>query len=107
MDLFNKFIDLLYLERGVLQHLENPLGYVTGLCNEAKSSTIDILNDNTSKGDNRFHRYEYWGIGSYFFMHYVGDCTILEGFCHRNSKDNTKPFIRSAPHVKGKVSEAN
>ena len=36
---------------------------------------------NTGKGDNRFHRYEYWGIGSYFFMHYVGDCTISEGFC--------------------------
>ena len=78
-----------------------------GVVMKKKSSTIDIPNDNTGKGDNRFHRYEYWGIGSYFFMHYVGDCTISEGFCHRNSKDNTKPFIRSAPHVKGKVSEAN
>ena len=58
----------------------------------------------TGKGDDRFRRYEYWGIESYFMMHYVGNCTIFEGFCHRNSKDNTKPYIRSAPHVKDKVS---
>lgn len=70
-----------------------------------KSSAIDIPDGNAHKGDERFRIYEYWGIGSHFLMHYVGDCTVFEGFCHRNSKDNCKPFIRSAPHVKEKVSE--
>ena len=68
-----------------------------------KSSTIDVPNDNSGKGDDKFCRFEYWGIGPYFLVHYVGDSTVFEGFSHRNSKDTIKPFIRSAPHVKEKV----
>ena len=68
-----------------------------------KSSTIDVPNDDSGKGDDRFCRFEYWGIGSYFLVHYVGDCTVFGGFCHRNSKDTIKSFVRSAPHVKEKV----
>ena len=68
-----------------------------------KSSTIDVPNENSGKGDDNFRRFEYWGIGPYFLVHYVGDSTVFEGFSHRNSKDTIKPFIRSAPHVKEKV----
>jgi len=63
-----------------------------------KSSAID-LNSVDNKGDNRFRRFEYWGIGSYFMLHHVGDDTLYQGFSHRNRKNDTsKPFVRSAPH---------
>ena len=68
-----------------------------------KSSAID-LNSVDNKGDNRFRRFEYWGIGSYFMLHHVGDDTLYQGFSHRNRKNDTsKPFVRLAPHVKDKV----
>ena len=57
-----------------------------------KSSIIDVPNDNSGKGDDNFCRFEYWGIGPYFLVHYVGDSTVFEGFSHRNSKDTIKPF---------------
>ena len=82
-----------------------PIKHNSGVMMKKKSSTIDIPNDNAGRGDDRFRRYEYWGIESYLLIHYVRDCTVFEGFCHRSSKDNTKPFIRSAPHVKDKVSD--
>jgi hypothetical protein len=66
-----------------------------------KSSMIDT--ESNSKGDNGFRRYEYWGIRSLFLIHYVEDHTVFKVFQHRNSKINTKPFVRSAPHVKEKV----
>lgn len=66
-----------------------------------KTSTIDLKD--SPHGDNRFYRYEYWGIDSMFILHYVGDCHIFEGFQHRNSKYKKRPFIRSAPCVKDKV----
>ena len=31
-----------------------------------KSSTTDVPKDNSGKGDDRFCRFEYWGIGPYF-----------------------------------------
>ena len=66
-----------------------------------KSSVIDTELD--KKGDKRFRRHEYWGVGSIFLVHYLGDSTIFRNFKHRSSKKNTKPFVRSAPHVKKKV----
>ena len=81
-----------------------PIKHDSGIVMKKKSSTIDVPSDNSSKGDDRFRKFEYWGIGSYFLVHYVGDCTVFEGFCHRNSKSTSKPFVRSAPHVKEKVS---
>lgn len=65
-----------------------------------KSSMIDLKD--VPSGDERFHRHEYWGVDTLFILHYVGDCSIFEGFAHRNSKYK-RPFIRSAPCVKEKV----
>ena len=65
---------------------------------------IDLEVNGKETGDKRFRRFEYWGIGSYFVLHYVGDHTLFVPFKHRNSQKQTKPFvIRSAPHVKDKV----
>ena len=69
-----------------------------------KSSTID-LDSVDKKGDNQFRRFEFWGIGQHFMLHYIGDDTLYQGFSHRNSKNNSKSFVRSAPHVKDKVSK--
>ena len=55
------------------------------------------------EGDVRFRRWEYWGLSSYFILHYTGDHTIYESFGHRGAKDPKKPFIRSAPFVNEKV----
>ena len=61
---------------------------------------IDTGERISGKGDKIFGQFEYWGLGNYFIVHYVGDETVFKGFEHRNSKQNVKPFIRSAPHVK-------
>ena len=66
-----------------------------------KSSAIDSMDK--KGGDNRFRRFEFWGIGTYFMLHYLGDDAVFQAFCHRNSKSTSKPFVRSAPHVKDKV----
>ena len=69
-----------------------------------KKSSAIYLNSADKKGDCHFRRFEYWGIGSYFMLHYVGDDTLYQGFNHRNRmNDDSKPFVRSAPHVKDKV----
>jgi len=69
-----------------------------------KSGAID-LDTEDKRGDSSFRRFEYWGIGSYFLLHYIGDNTLFKGFSHHNRKnDKSKPFVRSAPHVKEKVS---
>ena len=68
-----------------------------------KSSSIDLEGNKSKTGDPRFQRFEYWGVGTHYVLHYLGDNTIFEGFKHRNSKTSTKPFIRSAPHVRDKV----
>lgn len=68
-----------------------------------KSSAIDV--ENESKGDDGFRRFEFWGVGSFYMIHYVGDHTIYKSFAHRNSTKQQKPFIRSAPFVKDKVSD--
>lgn len=69
-----------------------------------KSGSIDLVNIEKESGDSRFKRIEYWGIGSSYMMHYIGDDAIFTPFSHRNSKKSTKPFVRSAPHIKEKVS---
>lgn len=66
-----------------------------------KNSVIDVKG--SSAGDNRFRRYEYWGLGQKFVLHYMGDDTVFKGFEHRNSKHSRKPFVRNAPLVKNKV----
>ena len=68
-----------------------------------KSSSIDLEGNGSKNGDPRFRRFEYWGVGTHYILHYLGDNTIFKGFKHWNSKTSTKPFIRSAPHVKDKV----
>ena len=45
VDLFNKFMDLLF-RKGVLQHVENP-PWLRARVMKQKSSTIYIPNDNT------------------------------------------------------------
>jgi len=56
-----------------------------------------------STGNNSLKCLEYWGVGSYFLVHYLGDHTLFVPFEHRNSKKNTKLFVRSAPFIKEKV----
>ena len=65
---------------------------------------IDLASCEKDKGDKRFRRFEYWGLGPFYLLHYTGDHTVYEGFQHRNSTKPGKPFIRSAPHVKRMVS---
>ena len=54
----------------------------------------------------QFRRWEYWGFSSLFILHSTGDHTVFSGFAHRNSRKISRPFIRSAPYVKEKVSIA-
>ena len=68
-----------------------------------KTASIDVKDKEKATDDNSFKRLEYWGIGSFYLVHYLGDHTVLVPFEHRNSKNNTKPFIRSAPFIKEKV----
>lgn len=68
-----------------------------------KTSAIDVNDVDKQSGDNRFKRLEYWGIGSSYLIHYLGDQEIYKPFSHRNSKKSFKPFVRSAPHIKEKV----
>ena len=68
-----------------------------------KTSAIDANDGGKHRGDNRFKRLEYWGIQSSYLIHYIGDHEIYKPFSHRNCKKSCKPFVRSAPHVKEKV----
>ena len=68
-----------------------------------KSNSIDLEENGSKTGDPRFRRFEYWGVRTHYVLHYLGDNIIFKGFKHKNSKISTKPFIRSAPHVKDKV----
>lgn len=67
-----------------------------------KSSVIDADSDGRH-GDKRFKRHEYWGVGQHYIIHYIGDDTVSQNFANRNSKEKSRPFIRSAPHIKNKV----
>ena len=67
-----------------------------------KAGFIDEKDEETDIGDNTFKRLEYWSVGSSYLIHYMGDHTLFEPFTHRNSK-LSKPFVRSAPHIKEKV----
>ena len=42
-----------------------------------KYSVIDTMEKDKDTGDARFKRYEYWGIGSCYLVHYVGDLLDL------------------------------
>ena len=64
---------------------------------------IDLKNLPKGEGDPSFRRWEYWGYGSYFLLHYTGDHKVYESFSHRSCKNSKRPFIRSAPFVKEKV----
>uniref|UniRef100_A0A1X7TGS3 Uncharacterized protein n=1 Tax=Amphimedon queenslandica TaxID=400682 RepID=A0A1X7TGS3_AMPQE len=66
-----------------------------------KSGMIDSMD--VLSGDARFQRHKYLGVDTPFIIHYVRDCSIVEGFAHRNSKYKKGPFIRSAPCLKKKV----
>ena len=68
-----------------------------------KYSVIDTMEKDKDTGDARFKRYEYWGIGSCYLVHYVGDHSLYKAFKHRNSTKQERPFIRSAPFVKPEV----
>ena len=67
-----------------------------------KTGFIDVKDEEKNVGDSTFKRLEYWGIGSSYLVHYMGDHTIFQPFSHRNS-NKSKPFVRSAPHIKEKV----
>ncbi|XP_065885871.1 uncharacterized protein [Dysidea avara] len=64
-----------------------------------RSNWIDIESSEQDKGDPRFRRWEYWGFGSNFCIHYTGDQSIFKPFRHRSSKHCWTPYIRSAPKV--------
>ena len=68
-----------------------------------RSNAIDDSSLPAGQGDMQFRRWEYWGFGSLFVLHYTGDHTAYNSFSHRSSKDQQKPFIRSAPFIKEKV----
>ena len=68
-----------------------------------KTGAIDVAGIEKQTGDNSFKRLEYWGIGSSYLIHYLGDHNAFVPCAHRNSKKSTKPFVRSAPHIKEKV----
>lgn len=52
-----------------------------------------LLYSCAGEGDSRFRRWEYWGYESMFALHYTGDHTVYQAFGHRNSKNQTRPFI--------------
>lgn len=62
-----------------------------------RSNAVDDISLKKGEGDDRFRRWEYWGIGSYFLLHYTGDHTVYTSFQHRSAITQKKPFIRSAP----------
>lgn len=68
-----------------------------------RSNAIDGKFCDPKKGNKQFHRWEYWGFEDLFILHYTGDHSVFQNFKHRNSKKETRPFIRSAPFVKEKV----
>ena len=68
-----------------------------------KTGAIDVAGIEKQTGDNSFKRLEYWGIGSSYLIHYLGDHNAFVPCAHRNSKKSTKPFVWSAPHIKEKV----
>ena len=72
-----------------------------------KTGAIDVKDRKSEIGDNSFKRFEYWGIGSSYLIHYLGDHTIYKPFQHRNCKKASKLFVRSAPHIKEKVWQNN
>ena len=39
-----------------------------------KSNAIDSIDK--KGGDNRFRRFEFWGVGTYFMLHYLGDDAV-------------------------------
>ena len=41
-----------------------------------KSSSIDLEGNKSKTGDPRFRRFEYWGVGTHYVLHYLGDNTI-------------------------------
>ena len=69
-----------------------------------KTGAIDVAGIEKQTGDNSFKRLEYWGIGSSYLIHYLGDHNAFVPCAHRNSKKSTKPFVRSAPHIKERYS---
>ena len=47
-----------------------------------KSSAID-----SSDGENRFQRFEFWGVGPYFMLHYFGDDIVFQAFDYFGDSD--------------------
>ena len=68
-----------------------------------RSNAVDNISLKKNEGDSLFRRWEYWGVESYFILHYTGDHSIYTAFQHRSATTNKKPFVRSAPYVKEKV----
>ena len=58
-----------------------------------KTSTIDLKD--SPHGDNRFYRYEYWGIDSMFILHYV---TFLRGF-NTETANTKRDLLLDQHHV--------
>ena len=70
-----------------------------------RSNAVDSASLPVGEGDMNFRRWEYWGFGSFFVLHYTGNHNVFSSFAHRTAKaqQSQKPFIRSAPFVKEKV----
>uniref|UniRef100_A0A1X7VBC5 Uncharacterized protein n=1 Tax=Amphimedon queenslandica TaxID=400682 RepID=A0A1X7VBC5_AMPQE len=74
-----------------------------------RSNYIDREGLPRNKGDDPFRRWEFWGYGSSFILHYTGKDSIFNPFAHcGHRKDETaRPFIRSGHFIKKKVTEGN
>ena len=78
----------------------NSYSYFEDYAIKKKTASIDVKDKDKATDDNSFKRLEYWGIGSFYLVHYLGDHTVFVPFEHRNSKNNTKPFTGPAESVR-------
>ena len=88
---------------GVTSIIGYTQGYIQFKMQQIKKKNRMIDLEEEEKGDNRFRRFEYWGIGPFFMLHYVGDHSVFKPFTHRSPSKQTKPYILSAPIVKEEV----
>ena len=86
----NFFADVISTD-GSTKVLSYPIKHESGIVMKKKSSTIDVPNDNSGKGDDNFRRFEYWDIGPYFLD--VGDCHLLSTF-HMTIKGMTVTEVK-------------
>ena len=68
-----------------------------------RSNAIDSCDLAKEQGCRSFRKWEYWGLSSFFVLHYTGDHRVFKPFAHRGAKEDNKVYVRSAPFVKDKV----